>query len=130
MLMSLPRSLRISASGKVSRSRPWKRIAPAILPGGSWISRRIDIEVTDLPQPLSPTTASVSPASMWKDRPSTARTTPSAVPKWVCRRSTSSSAMRQSLLAMRGSSASRSPSPSRFTASTVIDRNTAGKNTI
>ena len=28
---------------------------PAILPGGSWISRRIDIEVTDLPQPDSPT---------------------------------------------------------------------------
>ena len=31
---------------------------------------------------------------------------------------------------MRGSSASRRPSPSRFTASTVSDRNAAGKNTM
>ena len=81
MLMSLPRSLRISASGSFSRSRPWKRICPAILPGGSWIRRRMDMEVTDFPQPLSPTTARVSPASMWKESPSTARTTPSGVPK-------------------------------------------------
>ena len=36
----------------------------------------------------------------------------------------------QSLLAMRGSSASRRPSPSRLTASTVTDRNAAGKNTM
>ena len=36
----------------------------------------------------------------------------------------------QSLLAMRGSSASRRPSPSRFTASTVIDRKIAGKKTM
>src|ERR1044071_957782 len=33
-------------------------------------------------------------------------------------------------LARRGSSASRMPSPSRLTASTVNDRNTAGKNTM
>src|SRR5215831_8715389 len=33
-------------------------------------------------------------------------------------------------LAMRGSSASRKPSPSRLTASTVTDRNAAGKNTM
>src|SRR5689334_12973134 len=35
-----------------------------------------------------------------------------------------------SRFARRGSSASRSPSPSRFTASTVTDRNSAGKKTI
>src|SRR6267143_2425474 len=34
------------------------------------------------------------------------------------------------LLAIRGSSASRRPSPSRLTASTVTDRNAAGKNTM
>src|SRR5262249_50100277 len=34
---------------------------------------------------------------------------------------------RHTSLAMRGSSASRSPSPSRFTASTVPERNSAGK---
>ena len=38
------------------------------LPGGSGISRRIDIEVTDLPQPDSPTMASVSPASTGRRR--------------------------------------------------------------
>jgi hypothetical protein len=32
--------------------------------------------------------------------------------------------------AMRGSSASRRPSPTRFTASTVTERNAAGKNTM
>ena len=104
---------------------------PAILPGGSAISRRIDIEVTDLPQPDSPTIATVSPASMWNDTPSTARTMPSGVAKWVCRFSTSSRAMLgQSRFASRGSSASRSPSPSMLTASTVMQRKIAGKNTM
>ena len=59
-------------------------------PAAPAISRRIDIEVTDLPQPDSPTIATVSPASTWNDTPSTARTTPSGVAKWVCRFSTSS----------------------------------------
>ena len=39
--------------------------------------RRIEIAVTDLPQPLSPTIASVSPSLTWKETPSTARLTPS-----------------------------------------------------
>ncbi len=38
----------------------------------------MDMEVTDLPQPLSPTMASVSPSSTWKDTPLTARLTPPA----------------------------------------------------
>src|SRR3954466_13471843 len=87
--MSLPRMARISRSESCSRSLPWKRIEPAILPGGSAISRISDIEVTDLPQPDSPTMASVSPALTWKETPSTARLTPSGVRKWVCRFSTS-----------------------------------------
>ena len=93
MLMSLPRILRIAGSSSVSRSVPWKRIEPAIRPGGSGIRRRIELAVTDLPQPLSPTTASVSPSPTWNETPSTARLTPSGVRKWVCRFSTSSRAM-------------------------------------
>ena len=130
MLISLPRMLRISTSERSSRFLPLKRMAPAILPGGSGIRRRMDMAVTDLPQPLSPTTARVSPASTWKETPSTARLIPSGVRKWVCRFSTSRIAMGQILFAMRGSRASRRPSPSRFTANTVMDRKMAGKKTI
>ena len=108
--------LRTASAGRGRRSG----CDPAILPGGSGISRRIDSAVTDLPQPDSPTMPSVSPASMWNDTPSTARTTPSGVPKCVCRFvDFQQRHARQSRLASRGSSASRSPSPSRFTASTV-----------
>src|SRR3954466_14667789 len=96
--MSLPRMARISRSESCSRSLPWKRIEPAILPGGSAISRISDIEVTDLPQPDSPTIASVSPSLTWKETPSTAQLTPSGVRKWVCRSSTSSSATALDLL--------------------------------
>src|SRR5437764_6681561 len=72
-------------------------MAPAILPGGSGIRRISDIEVTDLPQPDSPTIASVSPSLTWKDTPSTARLIPPGVRKWVCRLSTSRSAIAISL---------------------------------
>src|SRR3954451_6829183 len=97
MLISLPRMSRIAASASFNRSVPRKRIEPAIFPGGSGISRRIEFAVTDLPQPLSPTTASVSPSRTWNDTPSTARFTPSGVRKWVCRFSTSRSAISQRL---------------------------------
>src|ERR1700682_527764 len=46
--------------------------------------------VTDLPQPDSPTTPRVSPFSMYRSTPSTARTTPSSVKKYVLRFLTSS----------------------------------------
>src|SRR3954452_2976430 len=91
--MSLPRIARISRSDICSKSLPAKRMLPAILPGGSGISRISDIEVTDLPQPDSPTIASVSPSSTWKDTPLTARLMPLGVRKWVWRFSTSSSAI-------------------------------------
>src|SRR6478609_6584058 len=91
--MSLPRIARISRSDICSRSLPAKRMLPAILPGGSGISRISDIEVTDLPHPDSPTMASVSPSLTWNDTPSTARLMPSGVRKWVCRFSTSSNAI-------------------------------------
>src|SRR5207253_949017 len=47
-------------------------------------------EVTDLPEPDSPTTTKVSPRSMWKETPATAGTTPSSVAKSTCRSRTSS----------------------------------------
>jgi hypothetical protein len=62
-----------------------------ILPGGQGINRNIDIAVTDLPQPDSPTTATVSPSSTVYDTPSTAFTTPADVKKCVCRSSISRS---------------------------------------
>src|SRR5215216_2199787 len=93
MLISLPRMSRIARSESFSRSVPPKRMEPAILPGGSGTSRRMEFAVTDFPQPLSPTSASVSPSSTWKDTPSTARLTPSGVRKCVCRFSTSSKAI-------------------------------------
>src|ERR1700686_1794899 len=70
---------------------------PTVLPGGSGIRRRMEFAVTDFPQPLPPKIASVSPSSTWNETPSTARMTPSGVRKCVCRFSTSSSAMSDSL---------------------------------
>jgi hypothetical protein len=91
--ISLPRIVRISASESDRRSRSPKRIEPPTMrPGGQAISRRIDIAVTLLPQPDSPTTASVSPASTWIDTPSTARVMPSRVKNQVRRSWISSSA--------------------------------------
>ena len=44
-------------------SWPWKRISPCgILPGGMSRMPMIACAVTDLPEPDSPSTASVSPA--------------------------------------------------------------------
>ncbi|GAA5503519.1 hypothetical protein Dxin01_03278 [Deinococcus xinjiangensis] len=58
------------------------RISPStILPGGIGIRRITDKLVTLLPEPDSPTTASVSPLLMWKVTPSTLFTTPSSVLK-------------------------------------------------
>ena len=112
------------AAGRGPGSGSRRRSGPAA-PGSAAGSTST---VTDLPQPLSPTMARVSPASMWKERPSTARTTPSGRAEMRLQvLDLEQGAIGHSRFAMRGSSASRSPSPSRFTASTVIDRNTAGK---
>src|SRR5256712_10819364 len=60
-------------------------------PGGVGISRMMLGAVTLLPEPDSPTMPSVSPRLMWKSIPSTARTTPSSVKKYVFSPLTSSS---------------------------------------
>ena len=60
--MSRPRILRISSSGRSSRLRPWNRMRPATTrPAGRARSRMMASEETDLPQPDSPTSATVSP---------------------------------------------------------------------
>src|SRR5918994_2072660 len=80
MAMRLPRIARISSSLNVRRFWPSNTTSPAeILPGGSGIRRRIDIAVTLLPEPDSPTMASVSPAARSNETSSTALTMPRSV---------------------------------------------------
>src|SRR2546430_270478 len=93
MEMASPRTSRISASDNSSRSRPSNTTLPStVRPGGDAIRRRIESDVTLLPQPDSPTMASVSPRTTEKETPSTARTTPSRVKKYVFNPLTSRSA--------------------------------------
>jgi len=64
MPISAPRTWRISSSESCSRSRPANKISPCVVrPGGSGIRRRIDKAPAVLPDPLSPTIATVSPRS-------------------------------------------------------------------
>src|SRR5690606_30329012 len=93
MAMSLPRKVRIFISERVRRSVPSNRMLPVTWAGGSGNNRRIDMEVTDLPQPDSPTMATTSPSLMEKLIPLTARLVPSWLTKWVVRFSTSSNAI-------------------------------------
>ena len=73
--ISLPRMARILRSGNWSRSWPKNRMRPATMrPGGDATKRNTESEVTLLPHPDSPTTASVSPGTTENDTPSTART--------------------------------------------------------
>ena len=123
-----------------TRSRPCHSTWPAtIFPGGMSISFITVFAVTLLPQPDSPTTPSVSPASIVMSTPSTACSQPSSVLKWVLRPLISSRAMslapgrappgsgRWSMTVQRaihstclGSSASRRPSPMKLIVSTVM----------
>src|ERR1041384_4070266 len=57
MAMSSPRTLRISFSDSFARSLPLKRISPPVTRPGGATRRMIDIAVTLLPQPDSPTSA-------------------------------------------------------------------------
>src|SRR5438105_4800620 len=85
-----PRSAR-SSSGFIARtSRPSNLISPATIRLGSSRRRIRESAVTLLPDPDSPTMPSVSPAATEKLTPSTARTTPASVKKYVLRSRTSS----------------------------------------
>ncbi len=70
-----PRGLRLVRS--IEPPFGWLNVIepPAMRPGASTICR-IERAVTDLPDPLSPTTQSVLPGSIAKDRSLTARKTP------------------------------------------------------
>src|SRR5882724_5438900 len=69
---SLPRTSRIAGSGSVKRSRPASLMLPSMRPFSCGMSRMTDSAVTLLPEPDSPTIATVSLAATSKD---TLRTT-------------------------------------------------------
>ena len=105
-----------AATGRPSRTEP----VMVALRGSSRVSA---IAVTLLPQPDSPTRASTSPLGHLEGAASTASTGPSSVRKRTLRsRTASRAAQRRTRLGhrssrvSRGSSASRRPSPSRFSA--------------
>src|ERR1700730_10400625 len=86
MPISLVLMRRISCLPYPTRSWPCQRISPpTICPGGIAISLSTESAVTVLPHPYSPTTPRVSPLSMVRSTPSTARTMPSSVAKCVFR---------------------------------------------
>ena len=115
-------------------------------PAPCGINRRIDSAVTLLPHPDSPTMQSVSPRLRSNDTPSTARTTPSRVKNCVAqisyreddvvprRAGVCIGGFRRHAVhmrrAMRGSSVSRKPSPTRLIASTVMASSRPGKKMI
>ena len=126
MLISLPRMSRLASEGLQEIAA--QRIAPAILPGGSGMRRRIEFAVTDLPQPDSPTMASVSPSFTSKDTPSTAR----AVGRPEMGLEVLDLEQRHALDLLRHARIEGvlRPSPRRFTARTVTERKIAGMKTM
>jgi hypothetical protein len=88
-----PRTSSICRSESFVTSVPSKMIEPDTIRAGGFGSRpMIESAVTDFPHPDSPTMPSVRPRSTEKETPSTARTSPSRVPKYVRRSLTSRSA--------------------------------------
>src|SRR6185295_15162021 len=73
------------------------RPPPRIRPGGLGTRRRIEVAVTLLPQPDSPTRPSVLPSWIEHDTPSTARNSPASVSNPTFRSSISRSGKRPPL---------------------------------
>ena len=96
---------------------------PTMRPGGSGTSRMIDSAVTLLPQPDSPTIASVSPRRTWNETSSTALNSPELVKKTVCRFFTSRTLASARRFAHQprclGSRMSRKASPNRLVPNTA-----------
>ena len=90
MPISLPRmsSMVSSLTGTMSRPLSWTA-PPTMRAGGSGSRRMIESADSDLPQPDSPTSATVSPAPILSDRPSTAFISPRRVNSVVLRSFTS-----------------------------------------
>ncbi len=103
MAISVPRMALICRPFGRSRARstgPFRlanRISPLSIHPGGWIRPMMARDVTDLPQPLSPTTARVSPGAMARSIPSTACATPASVMKDTRR----SRMARRSVMVMR-----------------------------
>src|SRR6185312_4231145 len=95
--ISLPRTVRSSEGGSSSRLRPLKTASPVETVFARGFRPMIVRQVTLLPQPDSPTIASVFPFSTENDTPSTAPTMPSSVRNCVFRSRTSRSATAVSL---------------------------------
>ena len=130
MLISEPRIFRISFSGSPTRSCPRNEMLPECTWAVAASSRMIVSDVTDLPDPDSPTTPSVCPGSIWNETSSTALTTPRSMWKYVCRFWTSMTAVMVDQFpgsARRGSVASWIPSPIRLYARTVRKMPIPGK---
>src|ERR1700753_3524121 len=89
--ISLPRMASSLSSGALTRSSPRSRAVPAKRAFGERVSPISVITVTDLPEPDSPTMATVSPRLTEKETPLTARTRPSSVANETWRSSISSS---------------------------------------
>src|SRR4030043_1976990 len=90
MEILLPLTFLISDVDSFRMSTPSKRISPpAIRPGGRGTRRMMELAVTVLPQPDSPTSPKVSPASIVKLTSSTALRTPPRTSKYVLRLRTS-----------------------------------------
>ena len=83
--ISLPRMARISFSGNVTRSRPRNSIWPDSMRPGGGTRRRRESAVMLLPQPLSPTSPTVTPSGTSNETSSTALSVPVSVRKLVTR---------------------------------------------
>ena len=77
----LPRTSSSALSDIVVSSRSSKRIEPDTTRPGGCTRPMIESDVTDLPQPDSPTIPSTDPSSTSNETPSTACTSPSRVLK-------------------------------------------------
>ena len=88
-----PRTARIAASGSASRSWPSSRTRPSAMRPASGSRRISDSAVIDLPLPDSPTSAKHSPLRSLMSTPSTARSSPLGVSRYVLRFATSSTGL-------------------------------------
>src|ERR1035441_10243892 len=99
MAISEPRIRRRSLWLMAKRSWPWKCAEPLMSAPGFSPSRLS--AVTVFPEPVSPTIPRIFPGSTSKDRPRTARTTPSEVGKETVRSSTASRLMTAETIPVR-----------------------------
>ncbi len=101
--MPAPRMRRICSSLASSSSSPAKRTEPSMRELRPRVRPMTVSEVTDLPEPDSPTMARISPSSIVSETSSTALTRPSSVANVTRRSETSSSGGRHALSRIRGS---------------------------